>query len=103
MGRSFTFVYGGQQLTITPIAVDEGWELWVMEGGRRLTCAARISVDEVVMGGRKGRDIIQLTVDQVRARILSIGLAVGSQSGAPKGHCTPAYCMAHGEDVQPLP
>jgi hypothetical protein len=77
MGRSFTFVHGRQQLTITPIAVDEGWELWVMEGERRLACAARVSVDEVVIAGRSGRDIIQITADRVRARILSTGLVVG--------------------------
>jgi hypothetical protein len=31
----------------------------------------------VVIAGRSGRDIIQITADRVRARILSTGLVVG--------------------------
>jgi len=28
--------------------VDEGWELWVVEGERKVVCVARVSVDEAV-------------------------------------------------------
>jgi hypothetical protein len=73
MGRAFSFEYEGRTLTIRPIAVDEGWELWVMDGEKRLTCGGLISVDEAVSAGRQGHDRIRLVADQIRERIMATG------------------------------
>ena len=77
MGRTFGFQYDGRRLSIRPVTVDEGWELWVMDGERRLECAARVSIDDAVIGGRSGQDIVRLTAEQALQRILSEGLEPG--------------------------
>jgi len=48
MGRAFPFTYQGRALRISTMTVDEGWELWVVEGERKVVCVARVSVDEAV-------------------------------------------------------
>jgi hypothetical protein len=74
MGRSFSFDHSGRRLSICPIAIDEGWELWVMEGGRRLLCGGRVSVDDAVLAGREGRDCVGLAAEQLKQRIVSAEL-----------------------------
>jgi hypothetical protein len=74
MGRSFSFDYAGRRLSICPIAIDEGWELWVMEGGRRLLCGGRVSVDDAVLAAREGRDCIGIAAEQLKQRIVSAEL-----------------------------
>ena len=71
MGRTFDFQYGGRKLSIRPVPIDEGWELWVMDGDTRLECGGIISVDDAIAGGRCGQDPIRIAADQVKARMLA--------------------------------
>ena len=74
MGRAFPFTYQGRALRISTITVDEGWELWVVEGERKVVCAARVSVDEAVERARRGEDLIASIAEKTKTRILSAGL-----------------------------
>jgi len=71
MGRTFSFECAGRKLCIWPVPVDEGWELWVMEGEKRLECGGKISVDDAVTAARKGHDSILVAADQLKARVLA--------------------------------
>ncbi len=71
MGRSFNFEYAGRTFSIRPVPVDEGWELWVMDGDTRLECGGVISVDDAISAGRCGQDPIKSAADQLKARILA--------------------------------
>lgn len=74
MSRAFPFTYQGRALRISTITVDEGWELWVFEGNRKMICAGHVSVDEAVERGRGGEDLISALAEQAKRRILSTGL-----------------------------
>ena len=74
MGRAFPFTYQGRALRISTVTVDEGWELWVVEGERKVVCAARVSVDEAVERARRGEDLIASIAEKAKIRILSMGL-----------------------------
>jgi len=76
MGRSFAFTYQGRVLKISPITVDEGWELWVFDGERKVFCAGRVSVDEAVDGVRRGEDRISALAEETKRGILSARLAM---------------------------
>jgi hypothetical protein len=76
MGRSFPFTYQGRAFRISTITVDEGWELWVFEGERKVVCAGRVSVDEAVDGARRGEDPISTLAEETKRGILSARLAV---------------------------
>ena len=71
MGRTFDFHFAGRHLSIRPMPVDEGWELWVMEGNRRLWLGGRVSVDDAVVAARDGRDSVLLAVEQVKQQLMS--------------------------------
>jgi hypothetical protein len=71
MGRTFEFDLMGRHLSIRPMPVDEGWELWVMEGNTRLWLGGRVSVDDAVVAGRDGRDSVLIAVEQVKRRLMS--------------------------------
>jgi hypothetical protein len=75
MGRSFDFNYDGRVLTVRPICVDEGWELWIMDGEKRLACGGRISIDEAVAAGRAGQDKVRRAAEEIGQRIVENGLA----------------------------
>jgi hypothetical protein len=76
MGRSFAFRYAGRSLSIRVHAIDEGWELWVAEGERRLALGGRLSVDEAVEAWRNGEDRIQSLVEEVKSHILTAKLPI---------------------------
>ena len=61
----------GRQFLIGPVVVDEGWELWVMDGENRLECGGRISIDDAVTAARKGQDSIQIAADHLKATVLA--------------------------------
>jgi len=84
MGRLFDFEYEGRKLSIHPISGDEGWELWIMEGEKRLVCGGWITVDEVVLAGRRGEDRIETAAQQIRQQIVAgeLGIAVPDPSAA---------------------
>ena len=74
MGRTFPFTHQGRALTISIITVDEGWELWVIEGDHKVVCAARVSVDEAVERARGGEDLISALAEKTKLRVLSAEL-----------------------------
>jgi hypothetical protein len=76
MGRSFSFTFNGRLLSIRPLPVDEGWELWLLDGERRVTCGGRISIDEAVDAGRQGRDCIAARAEQMKSDILLAKLSL---------------------------
>jgi hypothetical protein len=84
MGRSFSFDYDGRTLSVRPIPVDEGWDLWVMEGENRLVCAGQLTVEEVVLAGREGQDRIQAAADEIRHQVVAgrLALVVPDRSAA---------------------
>jgi hypothetical protein len=57
-------------------AIDEGWELWVAEGERRLAFAGRLSVDEAVEAWRNGEDRIQSLAEEAKGQILTARLTI---------------------------
>jgi len=71
MGRNFSFEYAGRKFYIRPFVVDEGWELWVMDGQERLECGGTISIDEAVIAAREGHDSIQIAADRLKATVLA--------------------------------
>jgi hypothetical protein len=80
MGRAFPFTYEGRALRISTVTVDEGWELWVCEGARKVICAERVSIDEAVERARRGEDLISALAEKTKLRILSTGLPSEEQS-----------------------
>ena len=84
MGRAFPFTYQGRALRLSPITVDEGWELWVLEGNRKVVCAARVSIDEALECARKGEDLISALAEQTKVRILSADLNLPSADTQPR-------------------
>jgi len=71
MSRIFSFECAGRKFCIRPVVVDEGWELWVMDGEQRLECGGSISIDEAGIAARKGHDSIQIAADRLKARVLA--------------------------------
>lgn len=65
MGRRFEL--GSGNLNISVVSIDEGWELWLCEGQRRVRLAATVSLDASVEAGRQGTDLVLLTVERIRA------------------------------------
>ena len=69
--RSFPFRYHGQLLKITVVSVDEGWELWILDGDRRLGYGGRVSVDQATESWRRGEDCVQVLAEEVKSQILT--------------------------------
>jgi hypothetical protein len=80
MGRSFDFNCNGRVLSVRPICVDEGWELWVMDGEKRLACGGRVSIDEAVAAGRAGQDSIRRAAQEIGQRIAAEGIVPGADA-----------------------
>jgi hypothetical protein len=69
--RSFPFRYHGQLLKITVVSVDEGWELWILDGERRLGYGGRVSVDQAIESWRRGEDCVQALAEEVKSQVLT--------------------------------
>lgn len=69
MNRAFPFTYQERTLEISVTTVDEGWELWVWEGNRKVAFAAHVSLDEAVERARRGEDLIQIVADRTKQLI----------------------------------
>jgi hypothetical protein len=76
--RSFPFRHQARLLSITVVAVDEGWELWVSEDDRRLAYGGRVSVDQAIAGWRVGDDLVQELAEEVKSNVLTGKLAIAS-------------------------
>ena len=91
MGRAFPFTYQGRALRISTMTVDEGWELWVVEGERKVVCVARVSVDEAVERARRGEDLIASIAERTKTRLLSTGLDLPLHDAQPDPWESSAY------------
>jgi hypothetical protein len=54
MGRRFDVRYKDRSLGIYVHPVDEAWEFWLCERGRRLALGAQMLIDDVVLAWRRG-------------------------------------------------
>jgi len=90
MGRRFDLSHRDRRLQVCVEPVDEAWELWLCEGGRRLALGATVPIDKAAEAWRQGLDPIAQTVEKIRADIESGALLLPdgtaqSQSGAQSG------------------
>lgn len=81
--RSFPFRYHGQLLKITVVAVDEGWELWILDGDRRLGYGGRVSVDQAIEAWRRGEDCVQVLAEEVKSQVLTGRLVLDPRMPQP--------------------
>jgi len=79
--RSFPFRYHGQSLQISVVAVDEGWELWILDGERRLGYGGRVSVDQAIESWRRGEDCVQALAEEIKSHVLTGRLALPLPAG----------------------
>jgi hypothetical protein len=82
--RSFPFRYHGQLLNVSVVSVDEGWELWVQDGDRRLGFGGRISVDQAIESWRRGEDCVQVLAEEVKSHVLTGHLVLDSKAPQPR-------------------
>lgn len=82
--RSFPFRYHGQSLNISVVSIDEGWELWVLDGGaRRLAYGGHVTVDRAIEAWRRGEDCVQILVEEVKSQILTGRLVLDAPRPQP--------------------
>lgn len=62
MGCRFDLTVRGRALKVCVLPVDEAWELWLCERGRRLALGARLAIDDAVAAWRDGDGDPFLTV-----------------------------------------
>lgn len=81
--RSFPFRYHGQLLKITVVSVDEGWELWILDGDRRLGYGGRVSADQAIEAWRRGEDCLQVLAEEVKSQVLTGRLVLDPKMPQP--------------------
>jgi hypothetical protein len=89
MGRRFAATHGGRMLNICVRPVDEAWELWVCEGGKRLLLGATVPIDSAIEQWRTGLDPIARSAENIRRGIEQEALAVPASAEAK----CPANCL----------
>lgn len=82
--RSFPFRYHGQLLKITVVSVEEGWELWILDGERRLGYGGRVSADEAIESWRRGEDCVQVLAEEVKSQVLTGRLVLDPRMPQPR-------------------
>lgn len=82
--RSFPFRYHGQLLKITVVSVEEGWELWIRDGERRLGYGGRVSADEAIESWRRGEDCVQVLAEEVKSQVLTGRLVLDPRTPQPR-------------------
>jgi hypothetical protein len=81
--RSFPFRYHGQSLNVSVVSVDEGWELWILDGDRRLGYGGRVSVDQAIEAWRRGEDCVQVLAEEVKSQVLTGRLVLDPKMPQP--------------------
>jgi hypothetical protein len=71
VSRRFSLHHQGRAIDVLVEPVDEAWELWLCEHGRRLTLAGTVPIDDAVAAWREGKDPVLLMVEHIRARVAS--------------------------------
>ncbi len=92
--RSFPFRYHGQLLNVSVVSVDEGWELWILDGDRRLGYGGRVSVDQAIDAWRRGEDSVQILAEEVKSQVLTGRLVLDPKM--PQPHLGAAQAVASG-------
>src|SRR5579883_33077 len=82
--RSFPFRFHGQLLNISVVSVDEGWELWILEGERRLGYGGRVTVDQAIESWRRGEDSVQVLAEEVKSQVLTGRLVLDPRMPQPR-------------------
>ena len=78
MSRRFSLHHRGRAIDLIVEPVDEAWELWLCERGRRLTLGGTVPIDDAVAAWREGKDPVLLMVERIRARVASGELDPGA-------------------------
>jgi len=82
VSRQFSLEHRGRAIDVLVEPVDEAWELWLCERGRRLTLGGTVPIDEAVEAWREGKDPVLLMVERIRTRVANGELDLGdSQAG----------------------
>lgn len=76
MGRRFDLSHRGRRLEVCVEPIDEAWELWLCEDGRRLALGATVAIDRAAEAWREGLDAITQSVERIRAGVESGALVV---------------------------
>jgi hypothetical protein len=66
MGRTFDMPPADRRLCIRVMPIDEGWELWVCEGGRRLCLGGTVGMDCALAAWREGGDAVVQMAERIR-------------------------------------
>lgn len=77
VSRHFSLEHRGRAIDVLVEPVDEAWELWLCEHGRRLTLGGTVPIDEAIAAWREGKDPVLLMVERIRARVASGELDLG--------------------------
>ena len=78
MSRQFSLHHRGRAFEVLVEPVDEAWELWLYERGRRLTLGGTVPIDDAIAAWRRGQDPVLLMVERIRARVVSGELDPGN-------------------------
>jgi hypothetical protein len=83
MGRRFNLSHRNRHLEVCVDPIDEAWELWLCEDGRRLALGATVAIDKAAEAWRQGLDPITQAVERIQAELESgaIVLPVGRMDG----------------------
>ena len=77
VSRQFSLEHRGRAIKVLVEPVDEAWELWLWERGRRLTLGGTVPIDDAVAAWREGKDPVLLMVERIRVRVASGDLDLG--------------------------
>jgi hypothetical protein len=75
--RRFSLRHNGRAIDVLVEPVDEAWELWLCESGRRLTLGGTVPIDDAISAWREGKDPVLIMVEHIRSRIASGELDLG--------------------------
>jgi hypothetical protein len=72
MGRRFDVVYNDRAIEVCVNPVDEAWEFWLCERGKRLALGLHIPIDDVLLAWRRGdEDPFQSLFERIQERLLA--------------------------------
>ena len=77
VSRQFSLQHRGRAIDVLVEPVDEAWELWLCESGRRLTLGGTVPIDDAIAAWREGKDPVLLMVERIRVRVASGELDLG--------------------------
>ncbi|HLG49378.1 MAG TPA: hypothetical protein VKY24_24245 [Reyranella sp.] len=77
MPRHFSLQHNGRALEVLVEPVDEAWELWLCERGRRLTLGGTVPIDDAIAAWREGKDPVLMMVEGIRRRVAAGELDLG--------------------------